>query len=474
MEKIGGAVAVAEVISLEAGIPGPRPLPLAGWRGNMHKFFHDPIAYLRAVHRMYGPVAGLVAGDTARVFAFGPEYNERLLRDTHTFHRCGFTLQGPPDSALSRLGHGLVAQNGDEHRQARRLLMPAFQQARVGRHRDDILTATARLLDGWRVGERRDIWRDMRGLTRELVGKTLFGLDGAEAARLGALTARWLELNGLNRILLSPIDRPGTPYHHLMRVSEQLEHRFLAVAERRRREPGNGEDVLSLMLGQGSQHDDAALVGQMCILFIAADEAAHNALTWLLFLLAQHPAILNDLRDELDGQLRGAAPAVETLDALPLLDRVVKEGMRLLPPVVYGIRLVSAPCDLGGYALPQGATVWFSHYVTHMLPDIYPQPKRFLPDRWDGPAPSPYAYLPFGAGPRACIGSLLARMEIKIVLAMILQRYTLTLADGATIDRRVTVTMAPKNGMPMRVGRRADRPTRMIVRGAIREMVEFV
>lgn len=212
----------------------------------------------------------------------------------------------------------------------------------------------------------------------------------------------------------------------------------------------------------------------MCMLFIAADEAAHNALTWLPFLLAQHPAVLSALRDELDGRLRGAAPTVEDLDALPLLDRVVKEGMRLLPPVVYGIRLTSAPCELGGYTLPEGATVWFSHYVTHMLPELYPRPRRFLPERWETLAPSLYAYLPFGAGPRACIAGLLARMEIKIVLAMMVQRYTPTVADGATVDRHVTVTMAPKNGMLMRIGRRCDRPARATVRGNIREMVEFV
>jgi len=464
---------MVQTYTMGCHVPGPRPLPLVGWHGNMHQFFHDPVAYLRATHRAYGPVAGLVAGDPAHIFAFGPEYNELLLRDTRTFHRCGFTLEGPPDSALSRLGHGLVAQNGDEHRHDRRLLMPAFQQARIVRHRDDIVAITARLLDGWHAGERRDIWRDMQGLTRRLVGKMLFGLEFDEAARLGALITRWLELNGLNRFLLWPIDRPGTPYHRLMRLSERLEQRLFAVAARRRRAPEAGDDALSLLVQQSNDLDDATLVGQMCMLFIAADEAAHNALTWLPFLLAQHPAVLSALRDELDGRLRGAAPTVEDLDALPLLDRVVKEGMRLLPPVVYGIRLTSAPCELGGYTLPEGATVWFSHYVTHMLPELYPRPRRFLPERWETLAPSPYAYLPFGAGPRACIAGLLARMEIKIVLAMMVHRYTPTVADGATVDRHVTVTMAPKNGMLMRIGRRCDRPARATVRGNIREMVEF-
>ncbi len=454
-------------------IPGPRLMPLVGWRGNQHRFFHDPIACLRAMHRLYGPVAGLVAGDPERVFVFGPEYNEVLLRDTRLFHRCGFTLEGPLDSALHRLGHGLVAQNGDEHRRDRRLLMPAFQQAHIGRHRDDIVAMTTWMLDGWRLGEQRDIWREMRGLTRRLVGKMLFGLEPNDAAHLGALTARWLELNGLNRFLLWPIDRPGTPYHNLMRLSERLEQRLLDVAERRRLAPETGQDVLSLLVRQDAQCDDNALVGQMCMLFIAAEEAAHNALTWLIFLLSQHPMALADLRDELDGRLRGAAPTGADLEALPLLDRVVKEGLRLLPPVVYGIRLTSEPCDIGGYALPRGATIWFSHYVTHMLPEIYPRPRRFLPERWEGLAPSPYAYLPFGAGPRACIAGLLARMEIKMVLAMVLQRYTLTVANGAAIDRHVTVTLAPKDGMPMRIGGRCDPPRRATVRGTIREMVEF-
>ncbi len=150
--------------------------------------------------------------------------------------------------------------------------MPAFRRARIGGYRDDIVALTARMLDGWRIGEQRDIWRDMRGLTRRLVGAILVGLEPDEAAHLGALMARWLELHGLNRFLLWSIDRPGTPYHTLLRLSECLERRLLAVAERRRQAPGP-DDALSLLVQQDGGLDRGRLVGQY----------TGSIVTWMLY-----------------------------------------------------------------------------------------------------------------------------------------------------------------------------------------------
>lgn len=457
-------------------VPGPRPLPVVGWRGNLVRFYRDPIAYLRAAHHAYGDVAGLVAGSVERLFVFGPAYNEQLLRNTAAFHRCGFTIDGPADSALHRLGYGLVSMNEALHKEQRRLLMPAFTKKRVDAQHETMVAATTHLLDGWQAGEQRDIWQEMLRLTGRITSSVLFSLSSGDADSLNHLVVRWLKLNE-HPLMMLPRRSPGTPYPRLLALSEGLEERYLDILRRRRANPSSQDDVLSHVLQArdeaGQELSDAALVGHMNILFIAANEAAYNALGWLLLLLSQHPAITGDLLDELDGLLRGGAPSPEQLGQLPLLDRVIKEGMRLLPPVVYGIRICAEPAAFGPYLAPAGATVWFSHYITHMLPDLYPQPRRFRPERWEGLSPSPYAYLPFGAGPRACLGAMLAGMEIKIALALIVQRYRLTLAPGTTIDRDVNIVLAPKRGLPMIVAPQDRRFTASAVRGNIRDMVEL-
>jgi cytochrome P450 len=128
---------------------------------------------------------------------------------------------------------------------------------------------------------------------------------------------------------------------------------------------------------------------------------------------------------------------------------------------------------LGEFELPQGSTVALSQYVTHRIPELYPEPQKFAPDRWFATNPAPYAYLPFGAGPRQCVGYPLAMMTLRISLAMILQRYRFTLAPGSRIDRRVGITLSPKYGMPMLISPQDRQFKRSKIRGNIHQMVQL-
>jgi cytochrome P450 len=185
----------------------------------------------------------------------------------------------------------------------------------------------------------------------------------------------------------------------------------------------------------------------------------------------QHPRICADLLDELEGTLHGSAPTVEQLAQLPLLENVVKESLRLLPPAPIGIRIVAADCELGGYALPQGANVVNSEFITHRLPDLYAEPDRFQPERWFTLERSTYEYLPFAAGPHMCIGWAFAMQELKVVLAMLLQRYRLAVVPGATIAPHIG--MRPVRGMPMLVLGQDRQFQRASVRGGINELVDM-
>lgn len=460
-------------------LPGPPKPALLGWRAQSLKFLRDPIAFMRMLYRDYGRLAAWMDGNPWWVFGFGPEYNHRVLSDPVLFYTVpGAPSTTPVDSSLARLTRTLLNMNGDQHRQQRRLVLPAFHRKRVESYRDRMVALTASALDGWRAGQKLDIARAMQELTLCIAAETLFGLDAtAEANATGTLIHGWIALLESPGALLLPRDWPGTPFRRLLVDSARLEGHIKALIERKRANLAAHDDVLAMLIqardDDGVALTDAELIGQTAVIFIAGHETSSNALTWTLFLLAQHPRVLRDVCDELEGALHGDAPTVAELGQLPLLERVIKESMRLLPPAPFLVRAATAPLHLGPYALPAGATVTLSPYITHHMPDLYPAPERFQPERWEQIAPSLYEYMPFGAGPHMCIGATFAMMEISIVLAMILQRYRLELRPGARIDRHVRLTLSPKQGMPMIIRPRDQAVRPQAVRGNIREMVEL-
>ncbi len=459
-------------------IPGPAPMPVFGARGNMFRFFSDPIGYMCALHRNYGEIAAFTKGSRGMVFAFGPAYNQLLLANPGQFHVTGITVAGPPDSAQRRLGFGLLSMNGEQHREQRRMLSPPFHARMIGTYRDSIVSITNELLDQWQPDRRLDLAAEMKKYTLLVASKILFGIDDeTEAHELGGMMARWLDMNSSLGVRLWLVDRPFTPYHRMLRFAERLERRLLRLLDRKRAASGDGRDILSILIQahdqEGTAITDTELIGHANILFNAGHETSSNALTWTLFLLSQHPRVAKDLLDELTGVLEGKAPSLEQLPKLALLERVIKESMRILPPAVYNSRRSLEPFALGPYEMPAGSTVAFSHYITHHSPELFPNPEKFLPDRWLKAQPTAYEYLPFSAGPRLCIGAAFATMELKIALAMILQRYRLDLVPGARIDRKVAVTFSPRYGMPVRICRQDGKFSASRVRGNIREMVEL-
>ena len=169
----------------------------------------------------------------------------------------------------------------------------------------------------------------------------------------------------------------------------------------------------------------------------------------------------------------GSPPTNEQLPQLLFLERVIKESMRILPPVPYTIRSATADVEMGGYKVPKNSRVLCSHFLTHHQPDLYPEPEKFLPDRWLTIDPSPYEYMPFSAGPRACIGAIFAMQAMKISISMILQRFRLQVVRGAKVESVVRVTMSPRYDIPVRIFSQDRKFTRSDVRGNVCEMVEM-
>lgn len=458
-------------------IPGPPPIPLLGRLPRMFRLMDDPIAVVEAL-RPLGDVVAVCRDDPTFVCAFGSERNHDVLANPDAFLHDEALLEGRPGTSVARVSAMIVCINGERHKRHRRLIAPALSKSALGGYAGRTVEITERMLEQWPRGEVVDLDLLLRELTRCVSIRNLFGVDMRGAAELGELAAGFAQAVTTPLSLLLPRDLPGTPYRRALRVGDRLIAQLERLIADKRRHAEPEHDVLALLLGavddDGSGFSDDELLPEVMALFVAGYETTARTLSWTLFLLERHPDVLADVLDELDAVLGGRAMTVADVPRLPLLDRVIKESMRLLPSVpLLFYRVTSSEVALGSVSLPRGANVIVSPYATHRDPDLYPEPRHFRPARWEGRKPSPYEYLPFGAGPRICLGAAFAQQALRLMLPIILQRTRVSLVPGARIDRLVRANiLMPRHGLPMRLEaphRRRLEPAP--VRGNVHEMV---
>jgi cytochrome P450 len=480
-------------------VPGPNPLPIFGRIAPLVGYVQDSIALSRRLFKKYGSVVSLVAGGGTNIYssedycpgtvlAYGPENVRQVTTQHEVYHKYPLTgglyrkrHESPRTETLKHFGVGLFGVNNTTHRQHRQLLMPAFHRQRIESYCDDITTITQSVLEQLPIGKSVNLCEVMRMLTLRVATKTLFGADiGDEGGKSATLLQQIGTLLGSPAIAILPFDVPGLPFHRMLSLMAQLDDEMRTLIRQKQAQGLDSGDVLSMLIqardaesGVGLTEDE--LLGHVSVIFAAGHETSANALTWTLFLLSQHPQVAADLLDELESVLQGAPLTVEKLQQLPLLERVVKESLRVLPPVPWNARVTSQPTSLGGYELPTGTEVFVSIYHTHHMPEIFPNPEKFDPKRWELKEPTMYEYNPFSAGSRICIGAPFALMEIKIVLAMLLTQYRLQYIPQQRLDRDALIVMAPKYGMQMLINKQDRQFTKGVgsVRGNVCEMVEL-
>jgi cytochrome P450 len=447
-------------------LPGLAPMPLLGARGNVLKFFADPFAVLRRVYAEHGALAALTAGRPEVVFAFGPEHARPLLNDRDDFAPFISTLKAAPGSALERLAtRNLFCVDGDIHTRERAITAPPFHRRCAARWTRDIVALADETAQAMTPGDTVDLPHAMQGYTLAVIMRVVFGLDAAtrreEVTRIRDLLLKVLELAGNPAAALLPLDAPGTPYRALRDCAERFEREVTRLAAH-----AHPDSALGALRAEPADY----LSGRLFGLLTAGHETTFSALSWTLALLAQHPDVLAALTDEVAPFATGELDP-EALRALPLLDAVIKESLRLFPPAAYGARVLVRDAALGGVHLPRGAVVIFSHFITQHMAALYPEPARFDPGRWAGLHPSPYAYMPFGAGPRACPGAEFARVEMAALLARLLPRVWPEIPDGIALDARLRITLRPHPALPVRWLPSGKAPRRARVRGTFNDCV---
>jgi len=423
----------------------------------------DPLAFLTRAARQYGDVARFRMGPVELHLLNRPEW----IRDVLVTHAASFHKGRGLERAKRLLGEGLLTSEDPVHLRQRRMMQPAFHQQRIAGYGAVMVELAERLADRWAAGETRDIAREMTRLTLAIVGRTLFDADvEGEADEIGAALTASLEQFG--RTITLPFyeifDRLPLPSNRRFeKARRRIDATIARMIAHRRRAPGRGTDLLSLLVaasdpeGDGGGMTDAQVRDEAVTIFLAGHETTANALAWTWYLLSRNPPAEERLHAELDAVLGGRAPSVEDLPRLAYTERVLAESMRLFPPAWIIGRRAMAPYSVGGFDIPQGSIVVASQWVTHRDPRFFPEPERFEPDRWLPEAKEArpkFSYYPFGGGPRVCIGEGFAWMEGILALATIARRWRPRLVAGQRVEPAPSITLRPKHGIRMTLERR--------------------
>jgi cytochrome P450 len=437
--------------------PGPPLGPVATIRA----FRRDPIGLLER-SAAFGDVALLRTPRYPTFLLNHPDLVwDVLVTDNRSFHK------GPTIEAARRvLGDGLLTSEGEHHRRQRRLIQPLFQPSRLGGYVPVMLDRTDRTIERWRDGEVLDVHAEMSRLTLAIVVATLFGSDLTER-EARAVSAALTEVLAQYPRSFSPFLRlterlPLPANRRFERATQVFDRIVYGLVDRRRLTGADGDDLLSRLI-RAHDEDGAMTVAQVrdeaVTLFLAGHETTSNALSWAWWLLAR--------ASEAEARLQAEADAVElddpadaaVADRLPFARAVLDESMRRYPPAWAIGRRSTRPHRAGGYELPAGGVTIASPWLLHHDPRWWKEPDAFAPGRWLEPDPDrPHAaFLPFGAGPRMCVGEPFARLEAVLLLARIAGRWRFEADPGFEVGLQPAITLRPRGGMRMRALERGER-----------------
>jgi cytochrome P450 len=407
----------------------------------------------------------------ARKFLYltGARHVAPVFQDPTTFQTSNVTRRLPGGGAQARLRRGLIGAQGAEHRHYRQAFEEETGPPMRERFAEDVARHAARLLQD--VPSDRPV--DLVGLLNDMVRYySVVGMyQDAEiepALDLGREITRWIDMAYAPGVTLFPFRIPGTPYRRFLDQSDKVEAALLAWTAKRRGQDMH-RDLLSRFVNgpdeNGLPLPEGRLAGHVTNLYAASFSSSVTSICWTLFLLMQHPDVAQDVCDEIAG-IDVVSDSMSVLSC-PLLDRVVREGMRLFTPVPYQVRRLSADTELAGIPLRRKDTVVIGTWAHNRLADVWAEPERFRPERWEGRRMGEFDYLTFSAGPRRCVGFFLAQIMVKLTLATILQQRRPRLAPGTRVDTRVAINLRAKGPVPVVMAGREAAFQRVEVAGTV-------
>jgi cytochrome P450 len=389
-----------------------------------------------------------------------PDYVQQVLVTHHERYQRSFQYR----NQQAVVGKGLISTDGDGWLKRRRQALPAFRIENVKRVVPATAAATHHLLERWESSRRRGepvlIVSDMRRLAMSVIGRALLSTDLVEedAIRFGQAVADALQLvrERNTSAFNAPLSFP-TRHNRRLRETRNILDRYVNGHLDRRRHGGRHEDILDALL-QARDPDTGEALGRQALLdetktlFVAGFETTATALAWMLYLLARNTAAAERWHDEVDRVCAGSSPTWDDLEKLTWTNQIINEAMRVYPPVYNMARQCISDDVIDGQEIRRGMLLLISIFGIHRREESWPDAGAFRPERFDpGSAWPRNAFLPFGAGKHICIGASFALTEIKVILAIIGQRYRLEPVEQAEVGEIARITLAPSREIPLRL-----------------------
>jgi cytochrome P450 len=437
---------------------GPRGYPLVGVFPQARR---DPLGFFLESARRYGDVVAMHFG-TRRVYLLShPDDVKHVLQDEHR----AYGKSAPAARIRPLFGESLTTVDDEHWRRQRRLMRPLFQPKRLSFLIPAVSAATAEMLDRWQriaaCGEPVDVLSEMRWLTRAIIVRVLFGeIPAADTRALGPALDLALEHADRRLWSLSGWLAVPTPAHRRFRQAIRTVDGFVRGMIDRARGGGTSPDTLLSMLIEardpetGMRMGDGSLRDELKALLVAGHTTMTSALGWVWYLLGEHPASRRRLQWEVGQVLASRGSGTEDRPALAYTRMLIEEVLRLYPPTWVTARTPLRDDVIRGYQIPVGSIVLLSPFVTHRHPGFWEEPHRFDPERFTAARSvgrHPFAYFPFGGGPRSCIGGWFASGVMELVVATVAQQYQLTLVANARVAAYPGLTLGPRPGVPMRL-----------------------
>lgn len=433
--------------------------------GRTLRFGENPLPILLDAYERHGPVFSLRVFHGIVVFMLGPAANHYIT----VSHASNFIWRESHFRDLTALiGDGLLTTDGEFHRRSRLIMLPAFHRERIAAAIGVMQEETERALQDFQIGGQLDLYFWTRRLALRIAMRALFGLDpdGERSRQIDAAGLFEQALSFYSTPYPARLLRgPRTPWSRLVSAARRLNRMIYAEIRERRASGRRGEDIMSLLLDatdeQGAALSDSQIRDEVMTLLFAGHDTTTSTVTFLFYELARSPQALVALLAEQDEVLAGATPQARDMggERLPRLEMALEETLRKYPPAWIGPRRSLKSFEFEGVSVPADAYVNYSSWASHHLPEVFPEPDRFLPQRFapDARALLPKgAYIPFGGGSRTCIGMRFGQLEIRTIATAILSRFQLELPEDFELSIRQMPTLSPRDGLPMLVHGRAS------------------
>jgi len=444
-------------------IPLTKGLPLVG---SLPQLIKNPFGYLKQARETYGDIYNLNLGISKMLIVNHPRQMQHILVDNAQNYRKGGAMW---DAVRAMLGNGLVVSEGSFWLRQRRMMQPQFHRQRLAALNDLMVSAINEALDTWEKsanGSDFNVAPAFNELTMKVITRTLFGtgLDNDEMNKVSKAMDYALTYI-INAIVLNSlpswIPAPGRKqYQEAIAQIDETVYRIIADS---RKNNGAENHVLAMLLDMvddetGEGMTDQQLRDEVTTLFLAGYETTSIALSWAFDLLTHHPDVMDKLQAEVDAVLGNRLPTFADLMKLPYSRMIMQETLRIRPSAWQLPRTAVEDDEIDGYQIPAGTTITGLIYMCHYHPEEWDNPEVFDPERFQPDKSEKrhkFAYMPFGAGQRKCIGMDFALMEGQLALAMVAQRYKLTKATEKLAEPQLSTTLRPKGGVVVKLEKRS-------------------